>query len=198
MNTFPGSRRIDWAEGVWTNPPPSAVTRGDSLLVTAAAGSDAWQETNYGFVHASAHALLTEVPAPAAVEVSFVAELSEQFDQAGVYLALDNGHWIKAGVEFADGSPQLGAVVSTPKSDWSVAAVPDWLNATVTVRVSRAGDAITVRARQGGQPFRLVRVVPVAPDLRLLAGPYCCAPTRAGLTVKFLSWQLTAPDESLH
>ena len=60
------------------------------------------------------------------------------------------------------------------------------------------GDAITVRARQAEQPFRLVRVIPVEPGRRLLAGPYCCAPTRAGFAVQFLSWQLTAADESLH
>lgn len=189
---------IDWAAGEWTNPPVAVAVQDDSLLVTAAAGSDAWRETSYGFVHDSAHALLLELPPEAAMEVSFVADFSAQFDQAGIFLAFSNGHWTKAGVEFADGTAQLGAVVSSPKSDWSVAPVPDWLNKTVTIRVSRAGDALTIRSRQGSGPFSLTRVVPVDPALTAMAGPYCCAPSRAGLSVRFVSWRLATADASLH
>ncbi|MCI1642120.1 MAG: DUF1349 domain-containing protein [Actinomyces sp.] len=32
----------------------------------------------------------------------------------------------------------------------------------------------------------------------LSAGPYLCAPTRAGLRVGFTAWRFTAADDALH
>jgi hypothetical protein len=105
---------------------------------------------------------------------------------------------VKAGVECADGVLQLGAVVTNPHSDWSVAPVPDWAGRSVTVRVSRSGDALTIRARVGSEPMRLVRVVPLDPSVAVEAGPFLCAPTRAGLVVRFLSWEVGPADAGLH
>jgi regulation of enolase protein 1 (concanavalin A-like superfamily) len=92
---------------------------------------------------------------------------------------------------------QVGAVVTAERSDWSVAPVPGWAGRDVTVRVSRSGDALTVRARADADSWQLVRVAPLPPG-DLLAGPFCCAPTRAGLVVRFRSAVLTAADASLH
>lgn len=188
---------IDWASGRWTHEPVSAMVDQGDLVVTAAEGSDAWRQTSYGFVHDNEHALLAPLPTDRAVEVDFVADFAEQFDQAGVFLRADDEHWIKAGVEFADGLAQVGAVVTWPKSDWSVAPVPDWLGKTVTVRASRSGDAVTIRAGVAGQ-LQLVRVIPVPPEATLEAGPLICAPTRPGLQIRFTGWRMTEPDASLH
>lgn len=190
-------QRIDWAEGRWTHEPEAAVVDGTHLCVTAREGSDAWRKTSYGFVHDSEHALLRHLPPGRAVEVDFVAEFSAQFDQAGLFLRADDEHWIKAGVEFADGFPQVGAVVTWPLSDWSVAPVPNWLGKVVTVRASRSGDALTIRAGVDGS-LRLVRVVPVPVDASLDAGPFVCAPTRAGLTTRFTGWREGPADNALH
>ena len=35
-------------------------------------------------------------------------------------------------------------------------------------------------------------------DAEVLAGPYCCAPTRAGLVVRFTNWSTGPADASLH
>lgn len=191
-------RRIPWSDGTWTHPPAASREDGDDLLVTAVEGSDAWRTTSYGFVHADEHALVAPLPPEAALEVAFTADLSEQFDQAGLFLRVSETHWIKAGVEFADGVPQLGVVATDGMSDWSAAPVPDWAGRRVTVRASRSGDAVTVRARVDEEPFRFVRLVPLAPGLAIDAGPYACAPTRAGLEVRFHSWVVAGPDGSLH
>lgn len=188
---------IGWDAGSWTHEPAATRIDGDDLLVTAVESSDAWRNTSYGFVHDTEHALLTPMPAESAVEVDFVAEFSQQFDQAGVFLRADAEHWVKAGVEFADGVPQVGAVVTWPHSDWSVSPVPGWLGRTVTVRASRSGDAVTIRAGVDGE-LALVRVLPVPPDASLSAGPLVCAPTRAGLTIRFTGWRIGDPDGSLH
>jgi regulation of enolase protein 1 (concanavalin A-like superfamily) len=76
--------------------------------------------------------------------------------------------------------------------------VPEWASREVTIRASRFEDAVIIRARVEDEPWRLVRLAPLDPEAEVQAGPYCCAPSRAGLTVAFTSWRLTEPDASLH
>lgn len=192
------NRSVPWDAGTWTHEPAHACVDGDDLVVTAVEGSDAWRVTSYGFVHDSEHALLQPLAADTAVEVTFTVDLSEQFDQAGLFLRVSSEHWVKAGVEYADGVPQLGVVETDGRSDWSASPVPSWTGRRVTIRASRSGDALTVRAAVDEEPYRFVRLLPLDPDLDLDAGPYLCAPTRAGLTVRFHSWRTTAPDAALH
>jgi regulation of enolase protein 1 (concanavalin A-like superfamily) len=189
--------RSGWGQRDWFNPPPLVTREEDDLLVTAACGSDLWRHTSYGFIHDNGHALLTDFPDGTATEVTFIADFSAQFDQAGLLIRADAKHWIKAGVELADGVLQLGAVVTRGASDWSVAPVPEWLGQPVVVRASRKGDALTVRARSAEEPWRLVRVAPL-PRGPLRVGLMCCAPTRAGLVVRFTDLRLVEADRALH
>ncbi len=190
--------RVPWSAGSWTTPPAAVAERDGDLLVTAVAGSDAWRHTAYGFVHDDAHGLLAPLPPEAALEVDLDVDLTEQFDQAGVLLRANEETWVKAGVELADGAPQLGAVVTIGRSDWSVRPVPAWAGRRATIRLSRSGDAVTVRARVDDEPFELVRVAPFPAGIPAAAGPYCCAPTRAGLEVRFRAWRVGPPDATLH
>ncbi|WP_314148075.1 DUF1349 domain-containing protein [uncultured Leifsonia sp.] len=189
---------VPWSDGSWTTAPADAREDGDGLLVAAVEGSDAWRTTAYGFVHDTEHALLAPLEPGTAMEVTFTGDFSAEFDQAGMFVRVDDENWTKAGVEFADGALQLGAVVTHRFSDWSVAPVPDWAGRPITVRVSRAGDAIVVRARAGEEPFRLVRIAHLAPEAAATAGPMVCAPSRAGLTVRFASWTTGPADASIH
>jgi regulation of enolase protein 1 (concanavalin A-like superfamily) len=200
---------VPWSAGTWTNAPvdvreasgvaASGSAAGRSPLdVTAVETSDAWRTTAYGFVHDTEHALVSPFMHGTAVEVSFVADFRGEFDQAGVFVRIDENNWIKAGVEYADGMPQVGAVVTRDVSDWSVAPVPEWAGRTVTVRASWDLDALTIRARVDDEPFRLVRVVPLGPELTASAGPLVSAPTRAGLTVRFTRWAVGEVDAALH
>ncbi|RSN56809.1 DUF1349 domain-containing protein [Actinomadura sp. WAC 06369] len=184
-------------DGAWLNPPVEAAEDGRGLRVTAARGSDFWRTTSYGYDRDGGHALLAPFGPEAAVEVSFVADYDRQFDQAGLLVRIDEATWIKAGLEYCDGAMQLGAVVTAGLSDWSSAPV-DWAGREVTVRASRSGDAVTVRARAGGEPWRMIRLAPFPAGVPARAGLYCCAPERAGLTVRFTGAAFTAPDEALH
>lgn len=190
-------KKIAWSEGTWTREPVSANEQGATLAVEAAAESDWWRTTAYGFIHDDGHALVKEFPNESAVEVSFILNYTEQFDQAGIFITSDSKNWIKAGVEYCDGFPQVGAVVTQINSDWSVAPVPEWMNKEVTIRVSRSGDAVTMRAGINGD-LRLVRVAPLDPSLSWSAGPMFCAPTRAGLVVSFTKWAQGEADSELH
>jgi regulation of enolase protein 1 (concanavalin A-like superfamily) len=183
--------------GQWLNPPPASAQDGSALLVTAGKGSDFWRTTSYGYDRDSGHALLSPLGPEAAIEVSFIADYDHQFDQAGILVRLDEETWIKAGVEYCDGALQLGAVVTHRVSDWSSSPVP-WQGREVTLRASRSGDAVTIRARADSDPWQMIRLAPFPPAADATAGPYCCAPERDGLTVRFTHVSAGPPDETLH
>ncbi|CAM3854274.1 DUF1349 domain-containing protein [Nocardioides zeicaulis] len=177
---------------------PSWRVEGDELVVDAVEGSDLWRHTSYGFVRDTAHALLRPVAVGQACEVDVHASMSEQFDQAGLLLRVDEERWLKAGLERADGRLGLGVVMTDGRSDWSTAPVDDWAGTWVRVRVSVAADSVTVRARPEGGAWQLVRLVPFATSGAALAGPYCAAPSRSGWTARFRALATTSADDALH
>jgi hypothetical protein len=191
-------RHVGWDNGIWLNEPPSALLDRTDLVVTTARESDFWRTTSYGFVTDSGHALLAPLPGGSAVEVTFLASFEETFDQAGLLVRVDPRTWLKAGVELVSGVPQLGAVATNGVSDWSQSPVPEWAGRPVTVRVSRSGDALTVRARVADEEWRTIRLAPLAPSALATAGPFCCSPQRAGLVVRFSRFMVGVADASLH
>ncbi|WP_394825778.1 DUF1349 domain-containing protein [Pendulispora albinea] len=193
-----GNRTIPWNVAHWLNRPPSVDIDGDDLIVSTADRSDFWRRTSYGFIHDNGHALLAALPLGTAIEVTYEADFEALFDQAGIMVRVDERTWVKAGVEFSDGVPQLGAVATREFSDWSLAPAPEWIRRPITVRASRSGDALTIRAHKGDGQWQLVRVTPLAPDVVANAGPFCCSPTRRGLVVRFTRFVRGAADASLH
>ncbi|MFE6222718.1 DUF1349 domain-containing protein [Streptomyces sp. NPDC057854] len=193
-----GTEPFPWSDATWLNPPPSAEPEGGDLVVSTACESDFWRRTGYGFVRDSGHALLAPLPVGNAVEVTFQADLTTLYDQAGAMVRVDERTWVKAGVEATDGVPHLGAVVTHDTSDWSLAPVPEWAGKPVTVRVSRSGDALTIRARAGEGPWRMIRLAHMRPDAIATAGPFCCSPQREGLRVRFTRFAFGPADTGLH
>jgi regulation of enolase protein 1 (concanavalin A-like superfamily) len=189
---------VDWTAGTWLNPPTSTRTPGDRLVVECARGSDLWADTHYGFRRHSAHALLVPFEVGASIEVDFVVDYHELYDQAGILVRASEDCWVKAGVEISDGQPQLGAVVTQPRSDWSCAPVVDWADTTVTMRISRVEDALIVRARRQDEEWQLVRLTPFPVEASAEAGLYAASPERAGLEVSFLRMELGGADAHLH
>jgi regulation of enolase protein 1 (concanavalin A-like superfamily) len=190
-------KKIVWSEGTWTRKPASIVDVEGAIKVESIEASDWWRTTAYGFIHDDGHALTIDFPNESAMEVSFMLDFTEQFDQAGIFIRADEANWIKGGVEFCDGYPQVGAVVTQNKSDWSSSRISEWMGKEVTVRASRSGDAVTIRAGINGD-LQLVRVAPLDPARSWSAGPMTCAPSRAGLVTTFTSWKVGEPDKELH
>jgi len=187
----------EFNSGEWLNPPLHANLTDEGLSVLAKEQSDFWQKTSYGFTHSNGHALLNPFPEDSALELTWKLNYTQQFDQAGLIAYSDDENWIKAGVEFADGFPQLGAVVTIKNSDWSVAPVPEWMNKEVSLRFSRSGDALTIRAKCDDD-WRLVRMAPLDPARTWKVGLFCASPTRAGLEILFTSLRRTERDHALH
>jgi regulation of enolase protein 1 (concanavalin A-like superfamily) len=194
----PALQELDWDDLTWRHPPARAERDGDGLLVTTGREADWWRLTGYGFIHADGHLLAAPLPREGAIEVTFTADLTHRYDQAGLMLHADDETWIKAGLE-RDG-PLFGAVVVTRGfSDWSVAEVPEPSPGTpVTVRASRRGDAVTISLGFGHAPaLRLLRLAYLPPELDLVAGPMACSPTREGLVVRFDRVRVGPPDPPL-
>lgn len=200
LNSSENSQQhIDWSVGRWTHDPVATHISAEGILyATAVEGSDAWRHTSYGFVHDTEHALIAPFAPNSAMEVEFGTTFSQQFDQAGIFVRASDEYWVKAGIEFADGVPQIGAVVTDGKSDWSASPAPEWGAARVTFRISWSDDALTIRARLEEGNWQLVRLLPFEAQEGVSAGPFLCAPTRASLEVPFYNWLAGAPDGSLH
>ncbi len=189
---------VPWESGSWTNVPQAVERTALGLMVTATPHSDAWRGTPYGVVKDSANALLTDFKPGQAMEVAFIADMTEQFDQAGLFLRVNDEHWVKTGMELDDGLLQLGAVVTNGSSDWSACCMADWNGRPVRIRASWSEDAITIRASVDGDPFRLVRLFPLDTSLTVKAGPYVASPVRSDFSITFTDWRTTPPDTSVH
>lgn len=71
-------------------------------------------------------------------------------------------------------------MVTHGQCDWSMAPVPDWAGQPVTLRTSRTGDAVTIQARRGTEPWRMVRLArltPLSPEAAT-ASPFCSPSVR--------------------
>lgn len=183
--------------GEWLNEPLQTELKDGAFVVSAREKTDFWQKTSYGFIHNSGHALLNDFLNETSLEASWILDYRHQFDHAGLMVYSDELNWIKAGVEFADGTPQLGAVVTREISDWSVAPVPNWMDKEVQIRFSRSGDALTIRAKCEGN-WQLVRVAPLDPSRKWRAGIFVASPLRVGLKVTFTRLRSGAADIALH
>jgi uncharacterized protein len=182
----------------WLNPPSATLRNGSSLEVTTAEQTDFWRETFYGYITDNGHALLGPTQGDFTAELSFSGQYEALYDQAGLMLRADAGHWIKAGVEMTDGQAHFSVVVTNGKSDWSQLAMgsaPDPL----AMRVTRHGDAIRVQYRDAGGGWVPVRLAYFPPELPLHVGPMCCSPRRGGFKATFHSFAVgPAISRDLH
>ena len=107
------------------------------------------------------------------------------YDQAGLFLRIDERHWIKAGIEFTDGLMHFSVVVTRDVSDWSVIPLPRAKPSdAVSVRLTRHGDAVRVQFSVEGAPWQLARLCPFpAADAEI--GVMACSPERAGFHAVF-------------
>ena len=186
-----------WPTGFWFNE-PAWTSKGDVVAFEAEQGSDLWRTTSYGFTRDSGHAFMTRIDVGAAVEVDLLVNTDALYDQAGILVRGSPTSWLKAGIEFFDDHPHLGAVLTHGMSDWSSHPVPSWDGKVATIRVSRGPDSVTVRARITGEPWHLVRLAPMPGRRPLFAGPYCCAPSRSGFVAEFSRFAVLPADRSLH
>ena len=169
----------------WHNAPP--VWEGDekSLSFETAGATDFWRKTFYGFTRDSGHAFLRPISGDFSASAKFVGSYETLYDQAGLFLRLDEAHWVKAGIEYTDGMMHFSVVVTRETSDWSVIPLPDAQRTDeVAVRLSRHGDAVRVQFSIAGAPWQLARLSSFS-DQDAEVGVMACSPERAGFRASF-------------
>ena len=123
----------------------SHAVQPSKLVLTPPSKKDFWRRTFYQptMIKGDASALLCRVPSDEEItlEVSFSFTPKEQFDQCGVLVYLDESHWLKAGIEFADGEPRMSCVVCNVFSDWSV--MP-WKGTAARLRIHKVNSGSSV------------------------------------------------------
>lgn len=168
----------------WLNE-PSRWDVDTALTVTTEPDTDFWRTTHYGFVRDTGHVYGVDRTGDFDLTVSFAGDYTEQFDQAGIALRIDERNWIKSGIELVDGQQQLSAVVTRDVSDWSVVALAEPAE-RVTVMAARTGDTVTISyGLNGAPPATMLRLAYFPPELSVLAGVMCASPTGKGFTTRF-------------
>ena len=187
-----------FADGAWHNEPETFSVRDRELDVTTDANTDFWRETHYGFVRDNGHFFAMTAGSSFTAQVRVRAKFEHLYDQAGLMLRLDDRRWVKAGIEFSDGRPLLGSVLTNEMSDWATGDYAgDPLN--FCLRLTLTEGVLRIQASDIGEIWQLVRLCPFPRSESYLVGPMCCSPQRAGLNVNFSNWSLgPALGKDLH
>ncbi|XP_032524477.2 uncharacterized protein LOC116775652 [Danaus plexippus] len=179
----------------WLNKPSSYKLDGDVLIVTIDNKTDFWQETWYNFRVNTGHIFGAEIKGDFSLEICVEADFTTLYDQAGLMIYADEKHWLKAGIEYNDGQPMIGSVLTRDFSDWSTGVFTEdprkfWL------RMTKVKNVLCVKYSADNTTWRLLRLCPFAVD-KYLVGPMCCSPQREGLIVKFSETKFSKPPEDI-
>ena len=175
----------------WLNEPPIWQINNDRLRVATGPKTDFWRLTHYGFIRDNGHFYYEERTGDFTIQAKIDANYQALYDQAGIMIRLNAANWIKAGVEYTDGSPHFSAVVTREFSDWSVlpasSAGPVWL------RLTKLSTAIRIQYSTDGLSFRMLRLAYFPDAATTQAGLMCCSPEREGFEVEFSSYSISDP-----
>ncbi|ORY70143.1 uncharacterized protein BCR38DRAFT_455005 [Pseudomassariella vexata] len=124
----------------------------DTFTLEAGPGTDIWKKpptTNVWNAPVS-HTSSGPLKKFKSARVSFWADWTERYDQAGLLLvpkpelstASPPDKWIKTGIEFYMGKPQLSTVSCDRYADWSVSSLSTIVDPTkgITLEIVREGD----------------------------------------------------------
>jgi regulation of enolase protein 1 (concanavalin A-like superfamily) len=159
----------------WNNEPSQWHADGETLSLTAEPNTDFWRLTRCGFARANGPTYTTAVSGDFDALVGISGDFRNRFDQAGLYAAIDDSHWVKCGLEFEDGRRWKGAVVTNGSSDWSAAEL-DEASTTFWVRLRRRADWIWIEGGPGPDRLSFMRMASFPSANPVQVGAYAAAP----------------------
>lgn len=184
--------------GVWINPPEHYAFEKGKLRFTTEANTDFWKQTYYGFQRHTGHAFGFYVESDFTLQVKVMADFSDLYDQAGIFILDEADRWVKAGIEFNDDQPAVGCVVTRDTSDWSTGLFPSnpqefWMRATLE------NEALRIQYSTEGKTWPLLRLCYWPQHQKRFVGVMACTPERQGLEVTFCDFSLGQPrSKPLH
>lgn len=177
----------------WVNQPRHWRRDGRDLAVRTEPFSEFWRTTALGYERDSGHAFLAREQGDVVAEVSVRAAWSQDQDEAGLMVRLNDRLWASASVRLMDGK-LVAAVVSTrDASDLSVCPLPGAaLDDPVRVRLERVGNAVRAMFSVEGEQFQVHRLAHFPAGIPVGIGPMCCSPRHGGLDVDFTACEIGA------
>ncbi|CAM5769888.1 regulation of enolase 1 [Labrys miyagiensis] len=184
--------------GRWLNEPATWSLEKGVLDVVTNEATDFWRQTHYGFTRDSGHFFFLDSAGAFTAEVRVRARFETLYDQAGLMVRLGEEAWLKAGIEYNDGAPMIGSVLTTGRSDWATGPfIGD--PADFRMRITVSHGVLRLQYSADGKHWPLMRLAPFPEAASYQVGPMCCTPERAGLHVSFSDFLLTPPGgKALH
>lgn len=191
MSSIAPITTLDFA---WSGFVPSFSLDTDSLAMTTMPHTDLWQRTYYHFRNDNAPLFLTncaEKHFSFSVKTDF-SESRHRFDQCGIVLYLDSENWLKASVEYENGSfAHLGSVVTNHGySDWATTNIAASVK-TMWYRLSRRDEDFLVECSRDGVEYaqmRICHLFEVKDSVRF--GVYACSPEDSSFRARFTDFRL--------
>lgn len=187
---FDGQFDIKEHDLKWWNAPNSWYFDDSGLVVNMNAKQDFWRKTYYKplLIKNNGHLLYKEfdMQEKLMLETHFKLNAKTQFDQGGIMVYFDEEHWIKTGIEEADGANRLSCVVTNGFSDWSTQV---YASDELLIRVYKLGVDFVVEAKDiDKESWSFIRICHLncKEDTNMFRfGLYACAPTDTGGSVQF-------------
>lgn len=182
----------------WINEPKQWSAQYGIVHVVTDDTTDFWRNTWYGFTRFSGHVYGWDVTEDVTLQVRIRSDFTTLYDQAGVMITADESHWLKAGIEFNDGQPMIGSVLTHENSDWATGIFSGdprdfWMRITLT------RGCLRVQYSTDGEVWPLLRLCSFPAAKRYHVGLMSCTPQRAGLAVEFSEIHLDAAlQKELH
>lgn len=178
----------------WIRAPKNYKISKDKIEIFTEPKTDLWQRTYYGFRNDNAPVLqlvTDEKYFSFTVKASY--DYKRRFDQCGVVVYLDGENWLKASVEYENGTMQrLGSVVTNHGySDWATVDVDAAVN-TVWYRLSRREYDYLIECSFDGVNFKQMRICHLSEgggEIRF--GIYACSPEQSSFKAVFTEMELT-------
>lgn len=185
----------------WIRAPKNYKISKDKIEIFTEPKTDLWQRTYYGFRNDNAPVLqlvTDEKYFSFTVKASY--DYKRRFDQCGVVVYLDGENWLKASVEYENGTMQrLGSVVTNHGySDWATVDVDASVN-TVWYRLSRREYDYCIECSYDGVNFKQMRICHLSEgggEIRF--GVYACSPEQSSFKAEFTELELTECKWSAH
>ncbi|XP_068624548.1 uncharacterized protein [Battus philenor] len=190
------SKTCMWTDFKWLNEPDDWSLKDDVLQISTNSESDFWQETYYKFQRNTGHVYGKDVGDNFTMQVCVEGNFEKLYDQAGVMIYTDDRHWLKAGIEYNDGQPMIGSVLTNKMSDWATGVFKGDPN-KFWLRLTKVNGVVCVKYSTDNTAWNLLRLCPFPNSDKYFVGVMCCSPKRRGLKIKFSDVTFTQPGEDI-
>ncbi|CAL5986486.1 Conserved_hypothetical protein [Hexamita inflata] len=173
------------------NEPKKFTVTNDSVTITTEPKTDYFNKTHYNFEVTNGPAYVTTATKNFTYTVRAQFKYQAQYDQAQIFMFIDENNWVKAGLEGSIDFKQIGAVVTqSGYSDWSSFDF-DPKCEQVILRLHRKGDDFKIEFKTDNMDWtqlRIFHMTNVQETVKI--GVMACSPSQSSFDAKFDQFKL--------